>query len=73
MSEPFKVAYTCLCLPTHKTETSSSLTRSCLFQVHESKVVIEEGLMPEKLSSFDRAEQVSKWWNEDVSVSVIEF
>ena len=55
MSEPFKVAYICLSLPTHKTETSSSLSCSSLFQVHESKVAIEEGLMPEKLSEFDRA------------------
>ncbi|CAG06376.1 unnamed protein product, partial [Tetraodon nigroviridis] len=30
------------------------------FKVHESKVAIEEGLMPEKLNQFDRAEQVSK-------------
>ncbi|XP_056904914.1 inositol polyphosphate 5-phosphatase Ka isoform X3 [Takifugu flavidus] len=28
------------------------------FKVHGSKVAIEEGLMPEKLSEFDRAEQV---------------
>lgn len=53
MSEPFKVRYTCLLFTTQKTETSSSLTHLSHFQVHESKVAIEEGLMPEKLSEFD--------------------
>lgn len=47
-----------LLFQTHETETSSSLTHSSRFQVHGSKVAIEEGLMPEKLSEFDRAEQV---------------
>lgn len=47
-----------LLFPTQETQTSSGLTHSSRFQVHGSKVAIEEGLMPEKLSEFDRAEQV---------------
>lgn len=44
-----------LLFQTQETETLTHLSR---FQVHGSKVAIEEGLMPEKLSEFDRAEQV---------------
>ncbi|XP_029699681.1 inositol polyphosphate 5-phosphatase K-like isoform X5 [Takifugu rubripes] len=37
------------------------------FKVHGSKVAIEEGLMPEKLSEFDRAEQARCFWRPNVA------
>lgn len=58
MSEAFKVEYTRRFFPARHAETTSRLTRPSRLQVHESKVAIEEGLMPERLSAFDRAGQV---------------
>lgn len=62
MSEPFKVGYLSVCYHPQDRNGSTVWPRWPLFQVHESKVAIEEGLMPEKLSEFDRAGQVRNWW-----------